>query len=51
MFEYGISIVVYLESDGTSKYAIMTHGRAAASGVIGVIEMAKKTLMEMNDRS
>ncbi len=50
VFEYGISIVVYMHADGTQKYGVMTQGAVSASGVIGVLEMAKKTLMEWNSR-
>jgi hypothetical protein len=51
VFEYGISIVVYMDQDGRQKYGIMAQGNMNAAGVIGVLEMVKGTVLRMNDRN
>lgn len=53
VFEYGISIVVYLDVDvdGAQRYGIMAQGNMNGAGVIGVLELAKQTVMRLNDRT
>lgn len=51
VFEYGISIVVYMHQDGTQRYGILTQGSMSSAGIIGVLEMAKKMVLDMNSRT
>lgn len=51
VFEYGISIVVYMDQDGRQKYGVAAQGNMNSAGVIGVLEMVKGTVLRMNDRN
>jgi hypothetical protein len=50
VMEYGISIVVYMTQDGDQKYGFMAQGHLSTVSMIGVLEMAKRTVLGMNDR-
>lgn len=47
VFEYGISIVVYMDQDGRQKYGFAAQGNLSSAGVIGVLEMVKATCLRI----
>ncbi len=49
VFEYGISIVVYMTQEGDQKYGIIAQGQLSAVSLVGVLELAKRTMLEQNN--